>query len=345
MRWAVAVVAACALSIAAADSSADEAAPQAGSSPPLRLRLATDKTYLYRLRESIVVRQSVEVGALGQLPIEQRSEIVWDAGVTLQRVDPSGDVVVSLMPTRVRGSLTQPAGKAEPFDSDDPKAPVSSPLLGRGILVTLSPAGRVRSATGPETKLKNVAAVEGGLRTRLLQFDATIAKPFAQQFFHELPDAAPRAALTWDQTRSLAPGWVGSASVVFGHVFGDAEERSTVKTIATDTVGADVRARGNRDARRSDKPADLGSVTPEDAADLGEQLEEWLVLGEVRVRRDTGLVESRTASTTLSTHANALRLPKEKLPAIPGLPPGDVVAPASDRTYEITLQLDLVDVR
>src|SRR5262245_46297896 len=150
MRLASVVLAACAAAFAASDSSAADAPPKVDAAKPLRLALAKDKTYLYRLRETITVRHEVDAALAELLPIETRAEVVWDAGVSLQSVEANGDTIVSLMPSRVRGSTTEIHAQPEPFDSEDLKAPVTSPLLGRAIRVRLSPAGRVLEASGPD---------------------------------------------------------------------------------------------------------------------------------------------------------------------------------------------------
>jgi hypothetical protein len=345
MRLAHALLAACAVSFTALSSPAEDAPPKADAAKPLRLALVKDKTYLYRLRETISVRQDVDGGPAGILPIQSRVEILWDAGVSLQRLEADGNVVVSLMPTRVRGEFSESPGRRELFDSDDPKTPVTSPLLGRGICVTLSPAGRVLDATGPAGKRMSAASASGDMRTRLIQFDPVIARPFAQQFFQELPGPPPRAGLTWDGTRSLAPHWLCVATTVVGHAYGDAVEKATVTKLAPEVVTATLRARGTKEVTRSAEPTDLVRVASDRPEDLGEQLEEWLVLGEVRIRRDSGLVESRTATSTIDTHEDAFRLRSDLLPQVPGLPKGDIVTPASDHTHEVALQLDLIDVR
>src|SRR5262245_19449382 len=133
MRLASVMLAACAAALAAADSSAADTPPKADAAKPLRLALEKGKTYVYRLSETITARRTIEFPDVGKETFEdERIDIAWDAGISLQRVTESGDVIVSLMPLRVRGTVTDPSGKAEAFDSDDPEHPATSSLLGHG---------------------------------------------------------------------------------------------------------------------------------------------------------------------------------------------------------------------
>lgn len=341
MRVAIAVLAAAAAALAASDSSADDAPPKAGGPKPLRISLASDKTYVYQLRESISDRQVVDAGAADTFTLDARAEVVWDAGVSLQRVQADGNVIVSLLVERVRGSCSAPHDAPLSFDSDDPKSPLQSDLVGHGIVVTLSPTGRVVDALGPRSVLREVQIAPGKLAPVRLGLDDTIVKPFVQQFFHELPDPAPRARIAWDQTRALAPSWIAMAPRLVGNAFGDAVEKTTVTKVATDVVAATFRARGERDA--SAPPKDRGRMTTSEL--LGERLDEWMVLGEISIRRDTGLVASRTSTTTLLEHWDSISVPRNRLPPIVGLPDGDLVTSPTDHHYEISSQLDLVDVR
>src|SRR5262245_9683179 len=99
MRLAPFVIAACAMSFAAHSSPADDAPRPPETAKPVVLRPEAGKTYLYRLSESIVTRQDIDAG--GIVAADLRMEIVWEAGVSLQRVEEDGKVVVCLMPTRV----------------------------------------------------------------------------------------------------------------------------------------------------------------------------------------------------------------------------------------------------
>lgn len=339
MRLATVVLAACAVSFAAADSSADDAPGKPAGPKPLRLALEKDKTYLYRLSETVTKRHDVETGIDGVLSLEQRIDVVWDAGVSLQRVEENGNVVVSLMTDRVRGSSAEMSDKPKSFDSDDPKTPAKSPLLGRAIRVTLSPNGRVLEASAPSLPVKEAVAV-GRTDVTEVYLDPAFVKPFAQQFFHELPEPAPRAALVWDQTRALAPDWIAFESNVIGDAFADVSERSTITKVTADAVTATFRARGERELKPSAQPKDLSSIS----ADF-EQLKEWLVIGEIRIGRDSGLAELRTSTTTIGTHIDSVRVPGDKLPRPSGVPADDVVTPPVDLTREITTRLELVDVR
>jgi hypothetical protein len=346
MRLASVVLIACVAGFAASDSSADDAPPKADATKPLRLALVPGKTYLYRLTESIAVRREIDHPAAGKLTSDDgRVDIVWDTGVSLQRLTESGDTIVSLMPTRVRGTVTDSPRRPDPFDSDDPKAPVTSPLLGRGLRVTLSSAARVKEVTCAATERVRAVADEPGVAE--IDFDPAMAKGFAQQFFHELPELAPDALTAWQQTRALAPEWIRGTSMVLGYTLGDADERSIVQKILPDVVVAGVRARGRRDIRRTKEPEDLDSVSlrQQHPGSLGEQLEEWLVLGEVRLRRDTGMVELRTATTTLGTHVNPIRVPKGAQSRLPGVPTEDAFSYPTDLTYETTLRVELVETR
>ncbi len=282
-------------------------------------------------------------------PLETRTEVVWDVGVSLQRSEPAGDSIVSLMPTRVRGTTKQLTGKVETFDSDDPKDPVTSTLLLRGIRVRLSPRGRVLEAARPEPSPADQLGPD--VRVALLRLGNDMSRPFAEQFFHELPEPAPRKSLAWEQSRALAPEWTfwERKSGLTGSWLGDATEKSVVATVAPDAVTATLRANGKNPRPAKPEPLDVTKLTPADLSDLGEQLDEWLVLGEVRIRRDTGLVASRTASYTLHSHWNVVKFESDKARPAPGGAPGhapeDGKPAVSERTHEITLQLDLVDVR
>jgi hypothetical protein len=345
MRLALVVFAACAAALAASDSSAADAPPKAESSKPLRLRLEAGKTYLYRLRETVVIRMAVLVEGVEGIKLEERAEVEWDVGVSLQRVERGGDSIVSLMPTRVRGTITELGGGPEPIDSEDPKSPVTSPLLGRGVRVRLSPRGRVLEAAGPG--VSPVAGLPPDVQTALARLGGDFARPFTEQFFHELPEAAPRKDLAWQQSRALAPEWTlwDRGKDVRGRCLGDVNEQSVVQTLSPESVTATVRARGKSDAPRRVEPLDADKMKLADIGSLGDQLDEWLVAGEVRIRRDTGLILSRTATCTLETHQIPIRFSKNvRPPILPGLEPpaGEAV---TDRTHEITLQLDLVDVR
>ena len=345
MRLAPALLAACAAVSAASDSSAADTPPKADAGKPLRLALAQGKTYLYRLSETITARRTIDLPDVGKQTFEdERIEIAWDAGITLQRVTESGDVIVSLMPARVRGSVTDRPARTEPFDSDDPKHPVTSSLLGCGLRVTLSPTARVKEVALPRGGPTHAA--DGSERVPL-DSDAAFAKAFAQQFLHELPDAAPSATTAWTQTRALAPEWLCDPSLVVGYTLGDAEERSVVQKLLPDSLVAVVRARGSRDVPHTDVPKniddeDLRQLRP---GRVGELLEQWLVLGEVRLQRETGLVALRTAATTLNTHVNPIRIPKGLQPQLPGAPAQDVVSHPTDLTHEITLRVELLEVR
>ena len=344
MRLAPALLAACAAVSAASDSSAADTPPKAEAGKPLRLALKAGRTYVYRLSEKIVIREPVTVTEMDGSPIESRADVVWDVGLTLQRAEAGGDSIVSLMPKRVRGTVTEFAGKPAPFDSEDPKSGVTSPVLERGIRVRLSPRGRVLEVTGPSPA--PLAGAGPDVRIALARLGGDFVRPFAEQFFHEVPKEAPKKDLAWEQSRALALEWDlwERENQVVGRSLGDVTESSVVQALSADVVTASLRARGKRDAPRVDEPLDADRMTLADLTKLGDQLDEWLVLGEVRIRRDCGLVQSRTSTTTLSTHMNSMRVPGANVPPIPGLA-GDVTSAPSDRTHEISSRLELVEVR
>src|SRR5262245_59223733 len=183
MRLAIAVLAACCVSLAVSDSSAGDTPPKADAGKMLRLALVPEKTYVYRLRETVVERQEIPNEVVAGLAFESRAEIEWDAGVSLQRVEPDGNVVVSLMPTRVRGSFTRPFGKARAFDSDDPNAPARGLFAGLAINVKLSPSGRLLSAEAPKPRMVPFSSSPGSPEFELPEFNEAVVRPFAQMFF------------------------------------------------------------------------------------------------------------------------------------------------------------------
>jgi hypothetical protein len=345
MRLASVVLAACVAGFAASDSSADDAAPKAEAAKPLRLRLKTGKTYLYRLHETLVIRPVLRTERLDGTAVEERADVIWDAGVSLQRTETGGDSIVSLTPTRVRGTITDVMGKPETFDTEDPKSRVTSPLLGRELRVRLSPRGRVLAVADPGAVSPAVGGPE--LRVGLERQGAEFARPFAEQFFHEVSKHAPEEDGEWEQSRALPPEWVlwDREKEVRGRCLGDVTEKSVVQSVSAEAITATVRARGKSEVPRRDEPVALDAMRLADLVKLGDQLDEWLVLGEVRIRRDSGLVVSRTATYTIKTHRNPVRVSKQ----VGQMGLGVVAEPEEvtpiEHTHEIKLQLDLLDVR
>lgn len=327
------------------ETSADEApkadAPKPEPPKPLRVRPLAGKTYLYRFSESVTDRLKPGAPQAPQVDLVSRSEVVWEVGLSLQSVEANGDVVVSLLPARVSGRIEDVDRKPVTFDSDSPDSPVTSRLLGRGIRVRLSAAGRLSEDAGAGAP----AELPAGLRSILDRHDPAPAHLFSPMIVQELPDEAPRAGGKWDTKRALPPKWTLHAGELSCTSFADVEERAAIEAVRLETISAGLVARGKRTIRRTNDPLDLGKGTFGDLEAFGEQLEEWFVTGEVRVRRDTGLVELRTTSATLATHFNPVRVKKPAgLPAAGG--DGDaLVAPATDHSYEITTRLELVGVR
>jgi hypothetical protein len=341
MRLASVVLIACVAGFAAPDSSADDAPTKADAPKLLRLALERGKTYLYRLQTTTTWRVSAG-SPLGLSSLT--TELTWDAGVTLQRVQPNGDIVVSLMTERVRGRMPRAAAVAGAItglipdergafrpvmvalDSDNAKSKLSCTMLGRGIRVRVSPTGRVLEATGPEALAPEpvaAGAAPGDALALMARGDARGFSVFAQQFFQELPVGRWGVGTSFEARRALAPRWLLIKDMLVCRPSDDAVEKTIVTKLAPGVVTASVRARG-------------GGAPP--VGDDGPPAAEWLVLGEVQVRCDTGLAQTRNAMYSITV----------PIGLSVGIEDGEQGAAGATKLSllaEIKSVLDLVDVR
>lgn len=356
MRVAIAVLAASLAALGASDtSSADDAPVKPDSPKPLRISLAAGKTYVYRFRQTTTHRMTEGRGADGRKQTEGVTEVIWDAGLSLVRKEPNDDIVVALLPERVRGSVQRPGGKAVAFDSE------SEPTLLTGWVARaeLSPQGRVVAAEwvsavlepdGPIVFAPTPPAAAPVVLSAPARSVAWGAASFIRLFVHEVGSDRPRIGGSWTARSEMPPEWRIESGTLSCDAFLADDASATFLSVKQDAV-AKFSLSGTCDVTRIDKTIDLTAGLSKDTIEdlpfgsLSEQVASWSETGELRLRGDAGLTSLRASEGRIVTHANAVRLPKGFVINFPAPGPWGLPGVPTDHVYEFTTRVELVDVR
>ncbi len=286
LRAAAALVVACSALTGAAQDAPPGGAEKAPAAPAkLLLRPAADATYFYRFTEKVHATSEV-ASRTKESTTDQKSEATWDVELRMVETRGDGNLVLEVKPTALRGWYESETVKRSEF-SHDRAGSGSAAIVGVAVQVTVTPTGRIVSVA-------DTAPVDAGAAER---HGADVCRRTAvERFLQEVPGVVPRAGVSWESERLAAPDMVGSGV----HMIGLLAEKATVRRVAPDLVTASIAGKGGQKVKKH-KPTD---PLPDDPRKWpkGEQIESWTVTGELSIRPDTGLPQSRTTKVTVKQH-------------------------------------------